>query len=187
MKDSEIDPIRIPSGRVARPYNVAVVREILTRHSAGETLRSICMDAHMPERDELTSWMLTNPEMLPDLDNAHRAFAASLVDEVIDIIDSEPDPQRAKVRLACRQWVAKCYDPRKYADRVDVNISSESTIIDAISASRERRESMLRLMRDQGPIRETQLIELQDKTMATTTDYESGGCDDEPQAVDPLT
>jgi hypothetical protein len=50
---------------------------------------------------------------------ARQLQADHFVDEIIEIIDTETDPNRARVRMDGRKWVAAKQAPKKYGDKID--------------------------------------------------------------------
>ena len=50
---------------------------------------------------------------------ARAVQADHYADEIIEIVDTETDPVRARVRMDGRKWVASKLAPRKYGDRID--------------------------------------------------------------------
>ena len=44
-------------------------------------------------------------------------------DEIIEIADTEPDPNKARVRIDARKWKAAKMQPKKYGDKIDLNHS----------------------------------------------------------------
>jgi hypothetical protein len=56
---------------------------------------------------------------------AREERADMIADEVITIADTDPDPQRARVRIDARKWWAAKVNPRKYADKAEVNVNAD--------------------------------------------------------------
>jgi hypothetical protein len=44
--------------------------------------------------------------------------ATHLADEIIEIVDAEDDPARARVRMDARKWAASKLAPKKYGDKL---------------------------------------------------------------------
>lgn len=70
--------------------------------------------------------------------SAQRARAELLADEVVDIADTELDPQRARNRMDARRWYASKMQPQKYGDRIDLNITERVDIGGAIAEAKRR-------------------------------------------------
>ena len=46
-----------------------------------------------------------------------------MADEIIEIADTEPDPNRARVRIDARKWWASKVNKKDYGDRVTAEVS----------------------------------------------------------------
>ena len=62
----------------------------------------------------------------------------ALVDEAGEIVDSEPDAQRARVRVDYRKWLASRLNRQKYGDKLDVQHNHTLDISSALSKALER-------------------------------------------------
>lgn len=60
------------------------------------------------------------------------------VDEIVNIADTEIDPQRARVQIDARKWYASKVIPKKYGDRLDLNVSGSIDIASALAAAKAR-------------------------------------------------
>lgn len=78
---------------MAKPhsYTQEVGDEILRRFANGETIKAICLDAHMPSRSCVYLWLADEREELVDfrkrLKAAEVAHAYALVDDAMEIAD----------------------------------------------------------------------------------------------------
>ncbi len=71
-------------------YSVALTDEICRRVAEGETLTSICDDAHMPNRANVWIWQEKHPEFRDNLLRAREEQAFAWLDQAIDISDKSP-------------------------------------------------------------------------------------------------
>lgn len=69
---------------------------------------------------------------------AQQARSELLVDEIIDIADTEIDPQRARNRIDARRWYASKMKPDKFGDRIDLNINAVVDVSSALLEARQR-------------------------------------------------
>lgn len=69
---------------------------------------------------------------------ARHAGADALAEEIVDIADTEPDPQRAKVRTDVRRWLASKFLPALYGDKLDLSITRTVDIRDVMAEARNR-------------------------------------------------
>ncbi|ASN73038.1 hypothetical protein R2B_p001 [Ralstonia phage DU_RP_II] len=108
--------------------------------------------------------------------------AELLVDELVTIADSDEDPQRVRNRLDVRKWVASKLLPKKYGERIDLNVTQT---IDIGEALREAKARIVRPVIDQLPTPQPQAIDLQDVSPIEPRDEESRTVDATPPADDP--
>jgi hypothetical protein len=131
-------PSRVPEG--GRRPDVRVTEELLReaceRFAAGETLKSICLDAHMPERTSIYRFTLTDSRYEEMWAAAKEAHAARLMDDALDIADADvkaPDGrvdngqvQRDRLRCEMRQMRAASLDPRTWGRKTEQTIKGDA-------------------------------------------------------------
>ncbi len=120
-------------------YSDELAAEICERLAAGESLNVICRDAHMPTRQAVHEWIADNRAGFGDkYARARAAQADHYADEIIEIVDTETDPARARVRMDGRKWVASKLAPRKYGDRLETENRNTVDVSDSLTALLER-------------------------------------------------
>jgi hypothetical protein len=93
-----------------------------------------------------------------------------LGDDVIDIADNpEIDPNRARNQITARQWNAAKTSPKKFGERIDLNVSQSLDITAILTDARQR----LRPVSDQLPIIEMQVIDTKVLDVPGASDNES--------------
>lgn len=100
-------------------YSPKLADEICERIADGESLKSICNDEHMPNKATVFRW-LSDEAFRDKYERARDAQADALADEIVDIADGdgeESDPQRDRLRVDARKWVAAKLKPKKYGDK----------------------------------------------------------------------
>lgn len=121
-----------PSG-----YSQDLADRICAELAGGRSLRSVCDDEGMPDRQTVFRWLRQDEEFCAQYARAKEESADSLVDEMLDIADDAKndwmerhDPnnpgyqfngehvQRSRVRIDTRKWTASKLKPKKYGDRV---------------------------------------------------------------------
>lgn len=103
-----------------------VADSICQRIAGGQSLRTICEAADMPVRSTVHRWLAKDRGGFRDqYARACEARAERYAEEIVEIADTEEDPQRARVRVDARKWVASKLLPRKYGHRVDVTSGGE--------------------------------------------------------------
>jgi hypothetical protein len=132
-------------GRIAT-YGDDVREEILQRIATGETLASICKDAHMPERTVVYKWRMDEPEFERRFAQARLVGHDAIADHTLLLADSPPaygpdgkidqgDIQHRKLQIWTRQQLLAKWDPKRYGDRQQVEHSGGVTLESLVSAS----------------------------------------------------
>jgi hypothetical protein len=105
--------------------------EICQRIMAGESVRKICTDEHMPAQSTVFEWLARNADFRAAYAIAKTFLAETLADEILEIADDaagdfadgEDGPQfqaehvqRARLRVDSRKWLASKLAPKRYGD-----------------------------------------------------------------------
>ena len=142
----------MPAGR---PSSYTEVKAIQICAQISETtagLRTVCEAAGIPVRT-LFNW-LDNPEFLQRYTRAKEIHAELLADEMQGIADENPTCfiptksggydatdrggiDRNRLRVDTRKWSASKLLPKKYGERLDLNVSGELTLADRIAKARQ--------------------------------------------------
>ena len=121
---------------------------ICERIADGESLRTICSEADMPNKATVFRWMGSDETLSDQYARAREAQADAIFDEILDIADDarndwmardgEDDKggyglngehiQRSKVRIEARKWMAGKLKPKVYGDKIDHNVGGGLTI-----------------------------------------------------------
>ena len=94
----------------------------------GESLRAICKDPDMPSKSSVCKWLGQHEAFADQYARARDAQADAHFDEIVHIADTEEDPQRARVRIDARKWTAGKQRPKKYGDRLGVDLDGQVTV-----------------------------------------------------------
>lgn len=131
---------------IGRPskFTKAIASEICNRLANGESLRGICGDEHMPDRNTVHDWLFKDEDFHRQYARARELQAETLVDEIIDISDdgsndwmdrNNADGQaidrvidhehitRSRLRIDSRKWFASKVLPKKYGEKVQQEIT----------------------------------------------------------------
>jgi hypothetical protein len=113
------------------PYSEDAAIEICSRIASGEALTRVCQDKHLPGIDTVYKWIGENPIFAEHYTRARADQADTIADEIMLIADTEPDPNRAKVRIDARKWIASKLKPQRYGEKLDISgeISNKITAI----------------------------------------------------------
>ena len=131
---------------MSRPsaFTQEIADEICERISNGESLRTICLDEHMPGKSTVFRWLSANEAFQDHYARARELQAETLFDDVLEIADDarndwmerrgEEDVgwavngeniQRSKLRIDARKWMAGKLQPKKYGERVEHELSGK--------------------------------------------------------------
>ena len=106
---------------VGRPtrLNERLIRILCRRIAEGESLRSICSDRTLPTLASVQGWLAD-----PDQQSLRTAYARAreqqadlYADQVVEISDTEENPQIARLRIDARKWKAAKMHPHVYGDK----------------------------------------------------------------------
>ena len=109
----------------------AVVDDICQDIAHGKSLRAACEPKSRPSTKTFLQWMRDDELLSDQYARAREDQADYIAGEVLEIADTEADPNRARVRIDARKWAAGKLKPKVYGDRLQldadmtVNMSDE--------------------------------------------------------------
>lgn len=107
-----------PTGRPS-DFTRGIADTICERLADGESLRSICRGADMPNKATVFRWLSANQSFSDQYARARETQADSLADDVTDIADrTDLEANDKRVRIDARKWLAGKLRPKKYGDKV---------------------------------------------------------------------
>jgi hypothetical protein len=165
-----------PIGR-PREHTDADIESVWTRHANGEKLVEICGVNGAPSFGVVIERTTDSPALSKMAIAAREEFAHRMVYKSIDIADTDVDPQRARNRIAARQWFASKYARQTFGDKVELNVTGSVSVGAALEEARRRVRPISDLTQSHDP----QVIDLQAETIEQATDSQSAQGD-----VDPL-
>lgn len=113
------------------------VREAIERIENGESMRKAVAAVGM-------TWSTFSRELQCDKTaalqyaRAQEIRADLIADEVIEIADTDADAQRARNRIDARKWSSGKLAPKKYGDRIDLNVTTSIDVGATIAEARAR-------------------------------------------------
>lgn len=134
-------------------YTKVAAAEICDRLAAGEPMRSICRDEHMPQWQTVYRWMANNEEFSNRIARARELGFDAIAEQCIDIADDERHDWvttkkgviidevaigRARLQVDTRLKLLAKWSPKKYGDKQDINLTGQIEIAAAIVAARKR-------------------------------------------------
>lgn len=120
-------------------YTEEIADQICERLAEGESLRSICIDEHMPNKATVFRWLAADEAFATRYAHAREVQAETRVDEMIDIADDGSNDwmerknsdgevigwqengealRRSDLRIKTRQWYAEKLLPKKYGSKL---------------------------------------------------------------------
>jgi hypothetical protein len=124
-------------------FTPAIAEEICRRISEGETLRAICRDDHMPHWTTVHDWKDRDEDFSLRLARARDTGYDAIAQHAVEILDEDPHTVEirdkegnvidVKVDGALVQWqknraeirlkLLACWDPRRYGNKVQTELS----------------------------------------------------------------
>ena len=106
-----------------------IIKELLFRIMCGESVRSICDDPEMPNRSTIYDWLAEDEGFSDQYARAHEVAADQAFEEIVEIARMTP-PERgfvaqSKLLIETIQWTVARKVPKKYGDKVDLNINGQ--------------------------------------------------------------
>lgn len=92
-----------------------------------------------------------------------------MVRQALELAESDPDPARARNRMAIRQWIAGRVARDAWGDRVDVSVDQRVSITAALEAA----ESRVRPIRDLSRVIDAESADITSLSALTATDNET--------------
>ena len=101
-------------------YSEELAIRICEEIAQGGILHRMFQRDDMPDHSTVYRWLEAkeHEEFLHQYARAREKQAEFFADEIIDIVDNEPDPIKARVRMDARKWHAAKTAPQKYGDRI---------------------------------------------------------------------
>jgi len=109
-------------------YTDELAANICSRLASGEPLVRMCREEGMPSVVTVYRWLASNVDFRNMYARAREDQADTLADEIAEIADTEDDPNKARVRIDARKWVAAKLKPRKYGDKMALSGDPEQPI-----------------------------------------------------------
>lgn len=141
-------------------YTPELAEKILRRVSGGESLRKICADDDMPNRETIHTWAFDNVNgFFGQYARAREMQAHAIADETLEIADDgrndwmeSNDPnnpgyrlngeaaQRSRLRVDQRKWYASKLAPKEYGDKTAVDVTGNLTLEGLVAGSMAKPE-----------------------------------------------
>lgn len=149
----------------------AVFPQILDRIAAGDSIGNVLKELGIVHPSTFYLWVDQSSIRAQAYGRAQTAKAEGLADEIVQIADTEQDSNKARNRISARQWYASKVIPRKYGDRLDVQITERVDLGGTLLEARKR--TVLRPMCDPAQELEAQDADYVMLDSPRTTDTQS--------------
>lgn len=106
----------------ATKYSEELAQSLCDRISSGAPLVRACRELEI-DPATVWRWRQRHADFRDNYDLAQQHFSEVIASEVIDITDTDPDPQRARNRAESRKWYAGCILPRKFGPRAQLDVT----------------------------------------------------------------
>lgn len=114
----------MPAGRPT-DYTEELGDLICDRLTQGESLVRICKDADMPATVSIYKWLREHEEFANNYARARDNQADYYEDEIKEIADNAEDPQKARLQVDTRKWIASKLKPKKFGDKIDMTTNGK--------------------------------------------------------------
>lgn len=121
----------------SRQITPEIFQQIVNDIYSGQGIIATC-EKHNIRYRAFREYVASNPEREAVYELAREARTDLHAEEIITISDTEPDPQKARNRIDARKWLASKMNPRRYGDRIDLNVSGNLDLTAALEAGKRR-------------------------------------------------
>ena len=111
------------------------IATILDAIAKGRSLRSVCDEVGIPP-STFCDWKDADGRLAEHYARARELQAEHYADEIIRIADTSEDPQKARLQVDARKWIASKLLPKKYGDKVDLTTNGKDLIPPPINLNR---------------------------------------------------
>ncbi len=121
-------------------FTESLANDICRRLADGDSLRQICLRKDMPSRETVRRWQGENSLFRGQYVTARDHMVDALAEEAMYLARTA-NPQNANARrlyVDTVKWYTGKVAPKKYGDKLAMELSGKVTIGDAIEKGRER-------------------------------------------------
>lgn len=129
-----------PSGR--GKYSPETALQIIEHVRAGNTVTSTCQKYGMT-RQTLRAWSKKYPEFGRELEKARLDGVDHMAEAMLELVKSEESPHRARVIFEAVKWLCSVGRPRKYSERLMLDVQQTLDVRGAVELADARRRAML--------------------------------------------
>lgn len=138
-------------------YNKKLTSRICESVAEGKSVRELCKAKGMPTPKTVWAWLAKYPEFSEQYARAKETAMEAMAEEIMAIADDgandymdreDPDNpgyaingehiQRSKLRVDTRRWLMSKLAPKKYGEKLKLNVEGTMTLADRMARSKER-------------------------------------------------
>ena len=110
-------------------YSEDIAASICEQVANGLALKEICASGGMPARSTVYKWFGLHRAFVDMYTRAREERADLIADEIVSIADTEPDANKARVRIDARKWWAAKVNPKKYGDKIQTENTNTTYVV----------------------------------------------------------
>lgn len=95
-----------------------ITTAICSQIADGMSLRAICEADDMPGRETVRRWLNDDEIFRGQYARAREEQADHYADEIVSLADNAEDPQKARLQIDARKWVASKLKHKAYGEKV---------------------------------------------------------------------
>lgn len=108
-------------------FSEQIADEICEEIATGGALHRLCAEREgWPSERTVYRWLEEHEDFRQKYARARDRQSDRMAFDTVLISDEEPDPQRAKVRIDARKWLASKLAPKKYGDKTQLEHTGEN-------------------------------------------------------------
>jgi len=117
-----------PDMGMTSSYTPEIADKICKAIADGRPLHRICKEEDWcPSEYTVYNWLDKHEDFAKSYARARERQQEFYAAQVIEIADTEPDPQRARNRMDARKWYASKVAPKKWGDKIEIDAKVETT------------------------------------------------------------
>lgn len=166
---------------VGRPdeYDRTIALEIAYEYGQGKQWPDVLgRDGRPTQVGVLLDWAEKYPEFAKALARARASHGENLVAQMVEIAATQPDPQRARVMIDTRKWIASKFS-QQFADRVEMSVNHTVDLGVALDQARQR----LSHSQHTAPTIDAQAIDITAQSLPRSSDVVSVEAPSAPRAL----
>ena len=121
--------------KTGRPtkYSKALAARLCAQLAQGKSVRTVCKMASMPSCSTVFLWLANNKAFSEQYEKAVESRADAMIEDMLEFADDTTEnPQRSRLQIDTRKWIASKLKARKYGDKLEVSGDPDRPMITKI-------------------------------------------------------